>query len=587
MIEGMKALLVACTRGVSIACRSAIAGACRGRPCLSSVVHSGGRLWLCVVLGASVAPLQSAMLAAAPSASVKIQHGAAALVRGEAAAAVEHFTKALADPALDKDRRATILNDRGVAFSKLGQTQNAINDFNRAVKLFPEYAGIYNNRGNLLLSLGLYKEALKDFDRALVLAPGYAAAYNNRAVTRLRLGDSSGAILDYTRAIKLQPTNAAPLSGRGRAHFNLGRPHAAIRDFSRAVTADARFASGYRNRAEAKLEVGHYAEAIEDLSRAVAFDVNNAEIYLLRGHSYLATGEIPAAIVDFSKVIELWPSSSIGYEARGLAYVMSDGLDEAFVDLNQAITLNPRSETAFAFRAYAYSRSDQTDVGMRDIETALKLNPKSAEVYWARAQLREALGQTDLAIGDLREALQLKPNFKRARDSLIRLGDGDEQIGDKLVKGRGIEGWDVVQRDGRYYAVMDGKVRIRVPLEMMGKGAPKLLEWTVQPEPFKDIGVLRFFCGKVAGENGPEPVEHAAIIDIRRATVVAIQPHRQGKQVANWTWENGNVTVASADGVTDQFALRALKPKVTRAYKPKRRKTRRKPKTLFELLFSN
>ena len=114
--------------------------------------------------------------AAAADAALKAQDAATALVRGDASQAVTGYTDALKDPALPNDRRATILNDRAVAYARLGQTKLAIDDFNRAAQLFPEYAAIYNNRGNLLLALGYPEEAIKDFNRALVLAPGYAAA---------------------------------------------------------------------------------------------------------------------------------------------------------------------------------------------------------------------------------------------------------------------------------------------------------------------------------------------------------------------------------------------------------------------------
>ena len=46
------------------------------------------------------------------------------------------------------------------------------------------------------------------------------------------------------------------------------------------------------------------------------------------------------------------------------------------------------------------------------------------------------------------------------------------------------------------------------------------------------------------------------MLDLSASTVVAIQPHRQGTKVATWTWDEGKVTVASVDGVTDEFVLR-------------------------------
>ena len=132
-------------------------------------------------------------LAAAPAAAqsdsstLRVREAAAALVRGNVDQAITIYGEVLEDKSLPNDRRATILNDRGVAFSRRQQQKEAIEDFNRAIQLYPEYAAVYNNRGNVLLGLGAVREAVKDFDRALLLAPGYAAAYSNRAGAYMRI----------------------------------------------------------------------------------------------------------------------------------------------------------------------------------------------------------------------------------------------------------------------------------------------------------------------------------------------------------------------------------------------------------------
>jgi len=520
--------------------------------------------WLALGLAVLASTLAPAEPARAAANDLRIRDAAIALARGDTAVAVEQYTALLEAGGMPDDQRATLLNDRAVAYVRLGKTREAFEDYNKAVALFPEFASVYNNRGNLLMALGLHEEALKDFDRAITLAPGFAAAYNNRAGAQARLGRAEQAIRDYTRAVKLMPASPAPLTGRGRAHLAQNRPHAAIRDFSRAVNADARFAAGYRNRAEAKLEVGHYAEAIEDLSRAIAFDVSNPEIYLLRGHSYLATGDAFAAATDFTRVIELAPSDSAGYEARGLAHTMTDNFPAAFADLNRAIEISPRSATAFAYRGYAYVRNGQPDVARRDLDAAAQISKDHPEVLWARAEAEDAQGHAEDAVELLRKALAIKPQFKRASDALQRLGFVVASTEDTPVKGLGGFDWEVVQNRGRYYAVSAKHANIRVPLEPLGEGQPRILSWEVKEAPYRDIGVLTYHGGVLQGAKGPEEVELAAIIDLRSNTVVAIEPHRQGEEVASWTWgENGRLTVASVDGVTDEFALRDARPVAT------------------------
>jgi tetratricopeptide (TPR) repeat protein len=552
---------------------------------------------------------------AAPTEPTQIaEEGAGALVRGEAQQAVYNYTEALKDPALPNDRRAAILNDRGVANIKLGQTRQAFEDFNLAVQLFPEFAAVYNNRGNLLLSLGLAKEAIRDFDRALVLAPGYAAAYNNRAGAYMRLGQTEDAIDDYTKSVKLTPSNPAPLSGRGLAHLALDRPHAAIRDFSRAVRTDARFAAAYRNRAEAKLAVESFDEAIEDLSRAIAFDVNHVDSYLLRGKAYLSVRNTASAIKDFSKAAEIDPRNATAFAERGFAYALAEAYDEAFADLNKAIDIDPRAGLAFAYRAYAYKQTEQIDVALRDIEVAQKLNPETPEVYWVKAEIEEAQGLIEQAVADFKRAQELRPGYRDATESLQRLGRAPSQAEEREIAGAGVDTWRVVARGTRYFAVDERYPRLSVPLEMMGSGEPKLLEWELKEAPFKGIGTLRFFGGSVETKSGREDIELVAVVDVAAGQVVAVEPHKQGKKVATWTWENGKVTVASVDGFTDELDLRIGANEVAGAATPGRRMTtttqtgggwapwdtpfgsfgqpptqkraKKKSKTLFDLLFN-
>lgn len=566
------------------------------------------------ILFVSVVAAGGAMAAEGVPQPSPAEQGAAEMIRGDVANAVTAYTEALRDTGLANDRRATILNDRGVANARLGQTKLALEDYNRAVELFPEYPVAYNNRGNLLLAVGQLDEAMKDFDRALVLAPGYAAAYSNRANAEMKLGKPDVAIRDFTKAIELMPASAPPLSGRGLAHLATDKPHAAIRDFSRAVSADARFASAYRNRAEARMTIGQRDEAIEDLSRAIAFDVNNTELYVVRGYAYLLNGNTASALKDFSHAIELDGKSSAAFEGRGLANSLAEAPDDAYADLNRAIELDPRSPVAYAFRAVVYKQNGQPDIGARDVETAIKLDPNSPEALWARGEIAEASGQADTAIADLRHVLKLKPSWQFAADALKRLGAPVDDGDDKPQPALDIPKWHVVQHGKSYFAVSDDYGQIRVPLEMIGEGLPKLLEWEIKAPPYANYGILRFSGGSVVGKNGPEETELAAIVDIAAAKVIAIQPNKQGARVATWTWDGDHLQVASVDGVTDEYQLRPIAVAVVgaggqRRYdagqsgqgwapwdtpfgapQPSRDSRQRryaKPKTIFDLLFGN
>ena len=82
-----------------------------------------------------------------------------------------------------------------------------------------------------------------------------------------------------------------------------------------------------------------------------------------------------------------------------------------------------------------------------------------------------------------------------------------------------------------------------------------------QEAAVRGIAVLRFHAGVVDGPKGPEDVEHAAVIDLQSSTAVSVEVQKQGDKQAQWTWDDGKLVVASADGVTDEFQLRQGKPK--------------------------
>jgi tetratricopeptide (TPR) repeat protein len=510
-----------------------------------------------IVLGV-IAWLAPVIPASAQDAAVDAQLKAAgtALQQGLIDQAVQLFSDALADKGLSSDRRAVVHNDRGVAQMRRQLWKLAIDDFNRAVVLYPEYAPAYNNRGNALVAVGTLREAIKDFDRALMLAPTYSAAFANRASASFRLGDRDAALADYSRAIELSPQSVSALNGRGLVHATAERPHAAIRDFTRAVTVDARFAAGYRNRAAAKAVTERTDDAIEDLSRAIAFDGKSVESHLLRAEAYLDAGNAASALKDFNRAIELAPRSAPAYAGRALALAKAEAFDDALNDLVKAIEIDPKLSRAYAVRAWVYKQMQQLDLAAKDTERGLKLEPITADAHWAAGEIDEARSRTEAAVQAYTKALGINARHKSTLDALNRLGLVATRE-ETEVAGAGIERWRVLASGDHYVAVNDTLTGLRVPLEMLGKGAPKLLAWDRQKAPHAGFGVLRFTAGRI--ESLGLDLEAAAIIDIASPALLGLPLNKRGDKTATWSWEENKLVVASAEGLTEEFALKGVR----------------------------
>ena len=112
------------------------------------------------------------------------------------------------------------------------------------------------------------------------------------------------------------------------------------------------------------------------------------------------------------------------------------------------------------------------------------------------------------------------------------------------VADAGFERWRVFQKGRQFIATNEEFPRLKINLEMVGKGQPRILEWDVKKPPFAGIAVLRFHAGVVDGPKGPEEVEHAAVVDLQSSTVVSVEVQRQGEKLAQWTWDDGKLVVA-------------------------------------------
>lgn len=84
-----------------------------------------------------------------------------------------------------------------------GNLNEALTDFNEAIRLKPEFAAAYNNRGLVHIEEGNLGAALYDFNEAIRIQPGFSNPYFNRAMVWERKGDYIAIINDYHKYLGL------------------------------------------------------------------------------------------------------------------------------------------------------------------------------------------------------------------------------------------------------------------------------------------------------------------------------------------------------------------------------------------------
>lgn len=149
--------------------------------------------------------------------------------------AVEKFTRAIESGALTDEELYRAYNGRATAYDGQDRHQQAIADYETAIRLNADSAASFTGRGIAYKRLGQYERALEDFDAAIRLDPSVAIHFLNRGGVYAELKRFDDAIRDLDTAIDLQPSFGLLWYSRGLVYEELGDPEKAKADFKQAL----------------------------------------------------------------------------------------------------------------------------------------------------------------------------------------------------------------------------------------------------------------------------------------------------------------------------------------------------------------
>ena len=208
---------------------------------------------------ASIGPIAlaaagTATLAATWKGSRRLILGSAVCVVGILAALTWHQTKiydnleTLWRDTLAKNPAAWMAhNNLGALLARQGKLTEAIEQYERALQVKPDFTEVYNNLGNTLAEQGKLPEAVQCYKRAIELKPSYAEAYYNLGNVLAHQGKLLEAIQHYERAVKLKPDYAEACYNMGVALRAEGKVIEAIQQFEQAIQLQSDYVEALNN----------------------------------------------------------------------------------------------------------------------------------------------------------------------------------------------------------------------------------------------------------------------------------------------------------------------------------------------------
>jgi tetratricopeptide (TPR) repeat protein len=272
-------------------------------------------------------------------------------------------------------------------------------------------AQIYSDRGWAYLRLKEYEQAISDFNGALALKPDYARAYGRRGLAFSFLKDYQRAFSDFDRAIELNPEDTWSYERRGRTYRKVGNYWRAIEDFDRIIELDSNHAWAYFHRGITYRLLKDYQQALADFDRALELRPHFASILAERGLTYLWMRDLRQAILDFTHSREIdfyylqnhnnWMAiwSGMCYKRPGL---------EMIKELGIITPTDPTYTLAFVCRGVAMWLRRDFDEALQELEQAIQMAPEEWDAYFWKGMTHASLGHGEDALAAIERSLELE-----------------------------------------------------------------------------------------------------------------------------------------------------------------------------------
>ena len=309
----------------------------------------------------------------------------------------------------------------------------ALELLNQLLDKHPDLAVAHAERGNVRRVLQEMDDALEDFDAALRLGTTDPIVRLNRALTLLDLKRVEEALNEFKAGLKDCPDSALGHFHCGRTYHALERHEEALAEYSTSIRLDPEFADVYFQRAIVLMNCDRFQEAIRDFSELI--DRSSQPVaYVYRGQARIHAGELELADEDFKEAIELAPGEAEGFRMLQLLtesqyHHRLEAYDDAIERAEEALKADEECLPALLQRAASRWYGNQFVEAVEDYTRALEISGPDASHLNARGQIYAELGEYDLALADLDQALTLLEEKQGELQAYVRNGRGLTLIG--------------------------------------------------------------------------------------------------------------------------------------------------------------
>lgn len=249
--------------------------------------------------------------------------------------------------AVSATEQARALYLRGVREQAAGRLDQAIEFFDAALRLQPDFPEALCSGGYILQNNGHFDGALAFYGRALELDPDYFDAAFNRGCLNFALKHLDAAVLDFGHAVALRPADSGAQSNLGAVLYQCGRLNEAVDSLKTALDLSPSLVEAELNLGSALRRLGREDEAEQAFMRAAILKPDCAEAYCGLGIIARAKGDFAKAMDSYDSALAFDPGLEEAISSKGCLQLLLgnfqegwEGYESRWVDSHRPVPLS-------------------------------------------------------------------------------------------------------------------------------------------------------------------------------------------------------------------------------------------------------
>ena len=156
-----------------------------------------------------------------------------------------------------------IFSNLGLCHQFLGELEEAVAAYKKAISLKPDYAMVYNNMGNILKEQGKLDQAIEAYKKTISLKHDSAVAYSNMGNALKDQAKLEESVQAHKKAILLEPDYFDAHNNIGNTYKEQGRLEEAVQAYKKAISLQPDNIAAHNNLGFALEEQGKLEDAIK------------------------------------------------------------------------------------------------------------------------------------------------------------------------------------------------------------------------------------------------------------------------------------------------------------------------------------